>query len=576
MRRSWASILFELTILFSPLLYAGCASAPEGDTNRIESQDKVASAWQGDLVVQTRDGLIKGREDRGGSWVWRGIPYAAPPVGDLRWRAPEPAKPWTGIRDAGAFGGWSVQRSPFLDFIMGSEDCLYLNVWRPRGFAGDLPVYVYIHGGGNTAGASNLIDDYLGWAVASKSGMVFVSLNYRLGPLGWFLDPAIAAGADPDSASGNFGTLDIIEALRWVKMNISAFGGDPSRVTVAGESAGGLDTLSLLLSPRATGLFERAVVESGYDGFTSMADARTESGDLFAALLVKLGRAKTLTEAERIAASMPPAARAKLLRAASAKELLRLIPSSGLGMSKWSSTFMDGHVIAQGGLAAFSQGLWPNKVPLIIGSNREETKLFLSGDRSLDWRSPLYAAAAKFGSLEWKAVGVDSIADAIASHNDAPPVYVYRFDWGAPDASGRGPMPGDWGRRLGAFHSLDVSFFLGTESCLGPLYTGRLFTSANLPGREELSRGIMSYLSAFAASGQPGASGLPSWTRRPSDAASASKAGLPVGIVFDASSTKATFLPLSEVVTKEGVAAALDAGFSSDIAALIRKHFTVR
>jgi para-nitrobenzyl esterase len=467
---------------------------------------------------------------------------------------------------------------------VGSEDCLYLNVWRPASAERGLPVYVYVHGGGNSTGAADALPDYMGYAVAARSGMVFVSLNYRLGPLGWFLDPDIAEGADPDSASGNFGTLDIIQALKWVHDNVEAFGGDPSRVTLAGESAGALNTLSLMLSSKASGLFQRAVVESGYRGFSSPETAREASRKLFASLLVKRGKAPDEGAALKLADLMPSADRAALLRAASARELVSLLKGGTTGMSGWPSAIADGLVLPSEGFAAFS-GAYANRVPLIIGSNKEETKLFLYFAGKPDWRKPLYRAMGKFGGLSWKAAGVDSIADAIASSPNAPGVYVYRFDWGSPWADGKSVLPGAWGRRVGAFHASEVGFFLGTDSCLGALFTGRLHGAANEKGRRALSSGIMAYLAAFAASGDPNAIAaggelrrepLPRWAPRPEDAARSAAAGEPVGIVFDANLAEASFAPLAEVVTKEGVDAAIDAELGPLEARAVRAGLMVK
>lgn len=557
-------------------LLAGCASSkvPDRPGSGSAGPGGAVAPWLDGGLVRVEEGLLRGRTDRGGSLVWRGVPYAAPPLGELRWRPPQPPRAWAGIRDAGRFGGWAVQRAPFLGFSVGSEDCLYLNVWRPATEARDLPVYVYIHGGGNTAGASNLIDDYLGWALSTRSDLVVVSLNYRLGPLGWFLDPGIQE--EGEGASGNFGLLDIEAALRWVQANIRSFGGDPGRVTVAGESAGALNVLSLLLSPQAKGLFSRAVVESGYDGFTTRDKALAASEELLESLLVKRGRAKDGASAKGLAESLSPGERGALLRGASAKELVALLDDGGFGMTKWPSAILDGKVLPYDGLGAFARGDWPVKVPLIIGSNKEETKLFLSGNRRLDWRSDFYKQSARFGSLQWKAVGVDGIADAIAASPGAPPVYIYRFDWGAPAADGTSPEPGSWGRRLGSFHSIEVSFFLGTGTCLGPLYTGRLFTKENLPGREALSTSIMAYLGAFAATGSPQVPGQAAWPARPRDAEAARREGLPLGLILDAGKTELRIRPLEELVTRASVAAEMARELDPETAAAIAAGFVVR
>jgi para-nitrobenzyl esterase len=559
-------------------LLAGCAGNPRGG-----SAAGGAGGWEGRTIVQTASGPVRGHPDRLGTIAWKGLPYAAPPVGELRWKAPQDPLPWRDLRDAGRFGNPALQQAPFVGAVFGSEDCLYLNVWRSAGGGTGLPVYVFIHGGGNSTGSANLVNDYLGWAVAARSGMVFVSMNYRLGPLGWFLDPAVtgAAGALDDSASGNFGTLDIIKALEWVRRNIAAFGGDPERVTVAGESAGAFNVLSLLLSPRASGLFQRAVSESGAQNAVTRGVAEAASADLIAAWFMKTGRAKTREGALAAARAIAPADLASLLRKADARTLVGLRKGGVTGMTGWPTIISDGRVIPESGFGAFKDGSWPNKVPLLLGSNKEETKLFLYFDRKLDWKGRPYEEAAKYGSLSWKANGVDEIADSIAGADAAagsPPVFVYRFDWGAPGMDGASILPGNWGRRLGAFHSLEVSFFLGTGSCLGPLFTGRLFTAANRPGREALSAACMRYLAAFAASGDPNPAGggLPYWPPRPSRAAQAAAGGRAVGLVLDATKEGLRISPLTEVVTRQGVLDAIDSGLEPALAAEVRARLLIR
>jgi para-nitrobenzyl esterase len=550
---------------------AGSARAPAAPAG-------VAGVWTGSPIVHTASGDVKGFPDKSGTLAWKGIPYAAPPVGDLRWRAPRDPAPWPGVFSASSFGSGCLQFAPFADSIIGSEDCLYLNVWRPAGTAARLPVYVWIHGGGNSTGSASMVSDYYGQGVASRSRMVFVSMNYRLGPLGWFLDESIEAGADPDSASGNFGTLDIIQALKWVQRNISAFGGDPDNVTIAGESAGAMNVLSLMISPSAKGLFQRAIVESGARTLAGREKAEAASAGLIREYLIYSGRVRTQEAARTVAAALPDSDLAAILRSARARDLIGLETPGAAGMTGWPAIIADGRVIPAEGYGAFATGNYANKVPLIIGSNREETKLFLYFDRGMDWKGRIYQAAAKYGSLLWKADGVDEVADAIASAADAPPVYVYRFDWGAPDASGASVLPGDWGARLGAFHSLEISFFLGTGTCLGPFLTGKLFTKANLQGREGLSAGIMAYLASFAATGDPNrnSGGLPAWPRRPARAAAPASAGRPVGIVFNASASAPSWTPLTEVVTREAVYAAIAADLPPPVAAAVRSKLLIR
>jgi len=216
-------------------------------------------------VVETCQGRLVGLTDEN-VHVWCGIPYAAPPVGELRWRSPQPPAAWHGIRQANAFSASSWQNSEYCRELGGgdpgqfSEDCLYLNVWSPVKREAPLPVMVWLHGGGFTIGAGGL-PPYNGKALARRD-VVVVTLNYRLGHLGFFAHPALCD--DEDRIVHNFALLDQMAALEWVRDNIAAFGGDPSNITLFGESAGARSVLSLLTSPLAKGLFHKAIVQSGY------------------------------------------------------------------------------------------------------------------------------------------------------------------------------------------------------------------------------------------------------------------------------------------------------------------------
>ena len=210
-------------------------------------------------TISTDAGLVSGTTDTTGAIrIFRGIPFAAPPVGPLRWKEPQPVKAWTGVRRCVAFGPNPIQEN----WDPCSEDCLYLNVWTGKG--SKKPVIVWIYGGGFTGGSGAG-----GWCDGegmARKGVVFVTFNYRVGVLGFLAHPALSAES-PNHSSGNYGILDQIAALQWVKRNIAAFGGDPGNVTIAGESAGSCSVNTLIASPLARGLFRRAIAESG--GFSS-------------------------------------------------------------------------------------------------------------------------------------------------------------------------------------------------------------------------------------------------------------------------------------------------------------------
>ncbi|HZP41336.1 MAG TPA: carboxylesterase family protein [Candidatus Binatia bacterium] len=473
-------------------------------------------------------GDVVGGEGRYGSYAWLGIPYAKPPTGRRRWRAPEPAERFAGLREALAFGAPCVQYGSRLGGapgvppgrVGGDEDCLTLNVWAPRDAtpASRLPVLVWIHGGGNTIGHAGLYD---GGHLAAAEHLVVVTAQYRLGPFGWFAHPALRADAADDAErSGNFGTLDLVRALAWVRDDVAAFGGDPGNVTIAGESAGGLDVYTLLLAPQARGLFHRAIVESGGLWLDTAAVAEREhpqaSREIVLRLLERSGRARDRADAEARLAAMRDDEIAAFLRAEPAREVLAAYFPWPTGMIDMPRAIADGRVLPADPLAALgSDGGW-NRVPVLVGTNRDENKLFMYFDprwvRKILWLvprfvdEPRYEATAEYMARMWKAASAD--APATAMSRVEPSVFVYRFDWhDEPTILGA-----DLSKMLGAAHALEIPFVfghfdMGTEG-------NRLFTPANEPGRLALSRAMMSYWAAFARDGAPGRGtrgDLPAW-----------------------------------------------------------------
>jgi len=497
------NVLFLTVALLAALFFFSCASAPMPPAAATFDP----AEWDGDTLVGTQYGFLEGRQDKNNIFSWLGIPYAAPPVGELRWQAPQKPSPWEGIRQATRFGSKSYQRSYVGPFIGGSEDSLYLNVWRSGSAQKNLPVYVWIHGGSNTTGSAFESKAYYGHALASKANLVFVSIHYRLDVLGWFSHPALKTG-NPESDSGNFGTLDIIAALEWVRENISAFGGNPYNVTVAGESAGALNVLSLLIAPKARGLFHRAVVESGYSHGPAISP-EAYAVNLGMRLALKQRKASTKEEAAALLASMSTSELASWLRSASPRELLALSKSEDRSILTMPCPIFDGHVLPADGFAALSDPTRRANVPLIIGTNKEETKLFL-----MLAMSPLdrdYQELVILSSLMWKAEGADSIADAYASGREYEDgsadgrVYVYRFDWGAPKEEEEDVMGSVASRRLGASHAMEIPFFLQTDSLFGSGFPLQIYTKANRKGRLALQATIGDYLAAFAWTGDPNA-----------------------------------------------------------------------
>lgn len=554
-------------VSFTMMLIATSCATTRSDTSSAPAMTSYGS-WNGSLTAATKFGLIAGKTDQKNTYAWLGIPYAAPPVGDLRWTAPQDSEPWQGVRPATKFGPKAVQAAALLGWTQGSEDSLYLNIWRPATGESNLPVYVWIHGGGNSSGSADASPSYQGFNLAANVNAVFVSINYRLGLFGWFNHPALKTGTDPETDSGNFSTLDIIKALRWVNENIASFGGNPAMVTVGGESAGAFNILTLLMAPSAQGLFQRAIVESGYRTSTTPAQAEAFANDIAKKLLIRERKAENDAEAEKLLSSMSKAELAGWLRSISPKRLMSVIKAGNSGMLPFPYPVFDGQVLPAEGFAALADSSKIAVVPLIIGTNKEETKIFqwLGGQKSSD---PLYQPLAELTSARWKADGADSIADALVSAVPDYPVYIYRFDWGAPDLAGKSVMPGKLGAMFGAFHSLEIPFFLGSDTVLGKAVPIKFFTKENEAGRTALQAQMGQYLANLIHTGNPNQAG--------SQVPNASRSSLPVWerwnaaeqnpafMVFDASLMQSKTRLEYGRTTRESVRARLETEFQEPL-----------
>jgi para-nitrobenzyl esterase len=466
---------------------------------------------------------------------------------------------------------------------MGSEDCLYLNVYAPRfepeavsGGEKRLPVMFWIHGGGNSIGDARVYD---AGRIALRHQLVVVTVQYRLGVFGWFAHPSLRGeGATQDDRSGNYGTLDLVRALGWVRENIPAFGGDPERVTVFGESAGGRNTLSMLLSPRAAGLFHRAIVQSG--GIRTSTLARAEhfvdapepgdewsSGEVLLKLLIRDGEAEDREGAKARLAAMSDAEVAGYLRGKSAYELLSVYQGNRLGgMYSFPQMPRDGVVLPEReAIDALARPGGYNRVPVILGSNRDENKLFMAFASPYVTRlfkiplwvsdERLYDLEAEYAALMWKAAGVDEPATAMRSVQ-GPSVWAYRFDWDEQPTL----LWSDYSKLFGAAHAMEIPFVFGHFD-LG-WATRFLFDEEKRPGYEDLSKSMMSYWAEFAHNGDPGRGRdgeEPHWTAWDDSSGEAAKF-----IVFDSEEGGGLRMS-SEAVTREVVIerAATDPRFES-------------
>jgi len=462
-------------------------------------------------VPQLASGPISG-ELEGDVWTYLGIPYAAPPVGDLRWKEPQPVAAWEEVLACDDFSPACPQPAwpyPILSGIMDvgktSEDCLYLNVWTPAQNPDEsMPVMVWIYGGGFSTGASN-IPIYNGRHLA-ENGVVLVSFNYRVGPFGFMAHPLLSAES-PNGVSGNYGMLDQIAALEWVQDNITAFGGDPDNVTIFGESAGGASVCNLMASPPADGLFDRAIVESGGfmdfgmpsgDDGNTLKDAE-EAGEKIAS---DLG----VEDADGVLAAMREATPEELLEAASQQ-------TSALGMMDLGPV-VDGWVLPDEPSAIFATGEQQD-VPLLIGTNADEGAYFAPDMTQQQYEFTLkyvygeYAdeVAALFPAqtpeqvkpafsrlLTEMGFAAGSKFAAVSTADIGAPVYLYKFTKTSSDPRLQ---------QLGAFHGIEITYVFGNADQV-PQVTPT-------PEDIALSQAMMTYWTNFATAGDPNGQGLPQW-----------------------------------------------------------------
>ncbi|WGK62297.1 carboxylesterase family protein [Halopseudomonas sp. SMJS2] len=522
------------------LLLAGCLGGGGSSSDKPSDRAKLTLA-NGEVIGLATDDTL----------IWHGIPYAQPPIDELRWRAPLPPQNWSGTLDARERGPECVQAETTTQWqrtsnMIGDEDCLTVDIYRPNrsGFEDEaLPVYVWIHGGSNNFGTAKQYD---GSTLANHSDVVVVIVQYRLGPLGWFFHPDVQTdGADPLSDSGNFGTLDTIRALEWVQTNIADFGGDPSNVTITGESAGAHNVLNLMASPEATGLFHRAMSQSGSMNTRSPAAARSSANSHIEWLIRLLEDRKTpdspitSDQARQMREEMEATGTlGEYLRAAEGRDLYQAVFNYS-SLSAYGA-IEDGTVIPAGGwIPSFTSGDF-NNVPLILGANEYEQKSFMplygaavkgalpdvpsppdktwldlldvafEGSQTLDEVLPTqkdkdtYELTGYHGGRAWRAKYVDQLARVISEHQ--PATYAYDFRWGTQS----GPSPFNF--IYGAGHAADISFFFGTGEGLFELP----FTEQNQPGRVALQESMMNYLADFARDGDPNGSyseSQPEWSR---------------------------------------------------------------
>lgn len=460
----------------------------------------VAPAFAQAPVVHAPAGRLRGVTE-GAVEIFRGVPYAQPPIGDLRWRPAESLPAWDGVRDATDFGAACMQPpSPFQDHAAMSEDCLFLNIWAPKA-AKDAPVMVWIHGGSLVSGAGS--DPVTDGAKLAEQGVVVVSINYRLGPLGWLAHPALSAES-PEDVSGNYGLTDQVQALRWVRDNIGAFGGDPDNVTIAGQSAGALSVILLMASPDARGLFHRAIAQSGY--MIAMPELRD-------------GTFQDWPDAESIGVSWAGKLGAPdlaALRSLSAKAIVADTPRTGY----FPLATVDGRLLPRQPVDVFDRGEQA-PVPVLAGYNDGEIRSLpiLLPPAPADAGAYTREIRARYGDLAdafLERYPADDIRESmLATTRDAmygwtaerlaktqaaigQPAYLYLFDHGYPAADAGG---------FHAFHGAELPYMFGTAASTPGWWPSMPKTSEE----QRLSDAMLGYWAAFVRDGAPRAQGEQAW-----------------------------------------------------------------
>ncbi len=442
--------------------------------------------------VRLENGSIAGIAGSGTEMrIFKGIPFAAPPLADLRWRAPQPAPHWDGVRKTDKFGPVCMQNSAGPNAQLASEDCLYLNVWTAAKSAAEKrPVMVWIYGGGFSGGSGSL-PDYDGEALARK-GVVVVTFNYRLGAFGFFSHPELTKESDRRGAA-NFGLMDSVAVLQWVQKNVAAFGGDPKRVTIFGESAGSAMVADLMATPQAKGLFQRAIGES----------SSWTTGSI--------GRMLTLEQAEQAGVKL-----AQVLGANSLAEMRAKPADAVLKAGRGSGPVVDGWMLPEDVGTVFAQGK-QHDVPLLVGSNKDEGTFFLQPTTSdaftqqtqrrfgdlADSFLKLYPASS---NEEANASALTAFRDEVGwvmrnwarleTKTGKSKAYTYYFVHEPPVA----PGSKGGGRGRGATHTAEIPYVFQNQG-------NRPWTDVD----RQLSDIMSSYWVNFASTGDPNGKGLPKW-----------------------------------------------------------------
>jgi para-nitrobenzyl esterase len=483
------------------LLYKPEATRSPVNGQRSSPQAQPSTVKRQLSIIQTESGLVSGYyNDKTSVTAYKGIPFAAPPVGELRWKAPQPPRPWKGVKECIAFGPSPMQPKPVSFLMIGpefvvpqqplSEDCLYLNVWTAAKSSKEKrPVLIWIYGGGFQTGGS-AAPGYSGEALAER-GIIFVSFNYRLGIFGFLAHPELTAESDHHS-SGNYALMDMIAAISWVKKNIGAFGGDPDRITIAGQSAGSASVNCLLASPPARGLFQGAIGESG-------------SFVLENPILHMNSLANAEKEGLRIANKLN-ASNLKVLRAIPADELQK-------NAGGFFAPIVDGYILPASVTETYKKNQQIH-VPLLTGWNSDEGFVFgLYNKEDFSKQAAMFGADSNlFRKYFPSASDSQSIASQISLAIDKT-IALSQYQWALKQNENskahtwlyiftRKPPATDDKKKFGAYHTAEIGYALQTLDSIRRAWE---------PVDRSLEKLMSAYWVQFVKTGNPNQTGLPIW-----------------------------------------------------------------
>lgn len=461
-------------------------------------------------IRTTTKGNVKGtKSSDAASLIWYGIPYGASTGGTNRWKAPQPVSAWSGTWNARIPKSGAACYGDGTNY-QGTEDCLYVNIYRPNTTEKNLPVMVYLHGGGNASGTANT--DFSKFAVAAKA--VVVSVEYRLGAFGYLSHPALQTGTAEEN-SGNFTLLDIKAALQWVQREIGNFGGNAGNVTLSGFSAGARNVMLCMISPQMKGLFHKVIAFSGGCQTCTAEQGEESSESKLATVLVNRGTYATKEAALKYIQSADNATIRDLFYSLTTAEVANMYRSSALRLNLFPQGFNDGTVIPKEGFSVIASGNY-NRVPVILGSDVTEFSSFaiktditeaLSTTTTTTY-DRLMQLAIQYGSLFQSEHYIEETANLLSQDVLHQPVYAYRFLWGTDPAV----TDTAYSIYVGAAHGVSKDFLRESYKNENPELSPNAIRTENKAGRKELTSIMQKYVGAFLSNGSPNVTGLNTWS----------------------------------------------------------------